>query len=94
VLGRLRRRPAITSKKGKRSRYSITKRRVPELIPVLRSQPASDMNHKPGCHYFPPGLQLPPQCLRGLLPILLLGAFSALTLLVGWQEGHPACKKT
>ena len=22
-----------------------------------------------------------------------LGAFSALTLLVGWQEGHPACKK-
>ena len=24
-------------------------------------------------HYFPPGLQLPPQPLRGLLPILLLG---------------------
>ena len=23
----------------------------------------------------------------------LLMAFSALTLLVGWQEGHPACKK-
>jgi len=23
----------------------------------------------------------------------LLVAFSALTLLVGWQEGHPACKK-
>jgi len=22
-----------------------------------------------------------------------IGAFSALTLLVGWQEGHPACKK-
>jgi len=22
-----------------------------------------------------------------------LCAFSALTLLVGWQEGHPACKK-
>ena len=21
-------------------------------------------------------------------------SFSALTLLVGWQEGHPACKKT
>jgi len=21
-------------------------------------------------------------------------AFSALTLLIGWQEGHPACKKT
>jgi len=26
--------------------------------------------------------------------LLLLVAFSALTLLVGWQEGHPACKKT
>ena len=25
---------------------------------------------------------------------LILCAFSALTLLVGWQEGHPACKKT
>ena len=25
---------------------------------------------------------------------LILYAFSALTLLVGWQEGHPACKKT
>jgi len=22
-----------------------------------------------------------------------ISAFSALTLLVGWQEGHPACKK-
>ena len=26
--------------------------------------------------------------------VCLVGAFSALTLLVGWQEGHPACKKT
>jgi len=25
--------------------------------------------------------------------ILCCSAFSALTLLVGWQEGHPACKK-
>ena len=24
----------------------------------------------------------------------MLSAFSALTLLVGWQEGHPACKKS
>ena len=23
----------------------------------------------------------------------MIAAFSALTLLVGWQEGHPACKK-
>jgi len=34
-------------KKGKGSPYSITERRVPELIPVLGSQPAGDMNHKP-----------------------------------------------
>jgi len=25
--------------------------------------------------------------------ITAIFAFSALTLLVGWQEGHPACKK-
>jgi len=25
--------------------------------------------------------------------VFSFGAFSALTLLVGWQEGHPACKK-
>ena len=31
------------------------------------------MNPAVGCHYFPPGLQLPPQPLRRLLPILLLG---------------------
>ena len=53
-------------RKGKASPYSTAKRRVPELIPVLGSQPAGDVSHKPG-HYFPPGLQLPPQPLRGLL---------------------------
>jgi len=35
------------SVKGKGSPYSITERRVPELIPVLGSQPAGDVNHKP-----------------------------------------------
>jgi len=61
--------------KGKGSPYSITERKVPELIPVLGSQSAGDVSLKPGvgCHYFPPGLQLPPQRLRGLLPISLLG---------------------
>ena len=34
--------------KVKGSPYSITERRVPELIPVLGSQPAGDVNHKPG----------------------------------------------
>ena len=32
----------------KSSPYSITERRVPELIPVLGSQPAGDVSHKPG----------------------------------------------
>ena len=32
----------------KASPYSITEHRVPELIPVLGSQPAGDVNHKPG----------------------------------------------
>jgi len=34
--------------KGKGSPYSITERRVPELIPVLGSQPTGDVSHKPG----------------------------------------------
>ena len=28
--------------------FSITERMVPELIPVLGSQPAGDVSHKPG----------------------------------------------
>jgi len=34
--------------KGKVSPYSITERRVLELILVLGSQPAVDVSHKPG----------------------------------------------
>jgi len=43
----------------KDSPYSITERRVPELMPVLGSQPAEDVSHKPdgGCRYFSSGLQ-------------------------------------
>ena len=33
--------------KRKGSSYSITERRVPVLIPVLGSQPAGDVTHKP-----------------------------------------------
>jgi len=36
------------SKKGKGSPYSITERRAQELIPVIGSQPAGDVSHKPG----------------------------------------------
>ena len=34
--------------KGKGSPYSITEQMIPELIPVLGSQPADDVSHKPG----------------------------------------------
>jgi len=36
------------SKKSKGSTYLITEHRVPELIPVLGSQPAGGVSHKPG----------------------------------------------
>ena len=39
---------AWTAVKVKSSPYSIAERRVPELIPVLGSQPAGDVSHKPG----------------------------------------------
>jgi len=35
-------------KRGKGSPYSTAERRVPELIPVLCSQPPDDVSHKPG----------------------------------------------
>ena len=38
----------LTVLKGKGSPYSVTERRVPELIPVHGSQSAGDMSHKPG----------------------------------------------
>jgi len=52
--------PTICMKKGSHT-HSIAERRVPELIPVLGSQPAGDVSHKPGgrLHYFPPNPQLP-----------------------------------
>ena len=67
--------------KSKGSPYSITERRglwVPELIPVLGSQPAGDVNHKPDGRLQllsarPAVTPARPQPLRGLLPILLLG---------------------
>ena len=40
--------PRISDRRvNKGSPYSITERRVPELIPVLGSQPAGDASHKP-----------------------------------------------
>ena len=67
--------PVDVNTKGKGSPYSITERRVPELIPVLDSQPASDVSHKPGGRlplFFARPAVIPPQPLRRLLPISLL----------------------
>jgi len=64
-----------TVHKGKGSPYLTAEHRVPELIPILGSQPAGDVSHKPGGRLplLSAGLQLPSQSLRGLLPTLLLG---------------------
>ena len=40
--------PPVLLVKCKGSPYSIAARRVPELIPVIGSQPAGDVSHKPG----------------------------------------------
>ena len=62
--------------KGKGSPYSITERRVPELIHVLGSQLAGDVSHKPGGR--PPLLSARPAVIPA---ILLLG-----------EQGHNGCK--
>ena len=53
----------------------MPERRVPELFPVLGSQPAGDVSHKPGGRL--PLLSARPavtsQPFRGLLPVSLLG---------------------
>jgi len=56
--------------KAKGSTYSITERRVPALIPVLGSQPAGDVSHKPDSRL--PLLSAMPLNIRGRLPVSLL----------------------
>jgi len=74
----------LIHKKGKASPYSITERRVPELIPVLGSQPAGDVSHKPGGRL--PLLSakpaVTPATLKRLLPILQLG-----------EQRHDGCEQ-
>jgi len=48
LTSRLPSHPLLGIGKGKDNLYSIAERRVPELIPVLGSQPAGDVSHKPG----------------------------------------------
>ena len=66
---------SLPVKEGKGSPYSITDRRVPELIPVLGSQPAGDMSHKPDdrLSLLSARPAVTPQPLRGQLPVSLLG---------------------
>ena len=70
--------------KRKGSPYLITEHRVRELIPVpaVSRQVTWVINPVVGCHYFPPGLQLSSQPLRGLLPISLLG-----------EQRHDGCEQ-
>ena len=62
----------------------ITERKVPKLIPVLGSQLAGDISHKPGgmLPLLSARPALPSQPLRGLLPILLLG-----------EQRHDGCEQ-
>ena len=82
--GRAMNRPVMMLK-GKGSLRSITDRTVPELIPVLGSQPAGDVSHKPGVRL--PLLSARPavirsQRLKGLLSISLLG-----------EQRHDGCEQ-
>ena len=62
----------------------ITERRVPELIPVLGSQPAGDVSHKPGGRlpllFARPAVT--PATLKRLLPVSLLG-----------EQRHDGCEQ-
>ena len=62
-------------KKSKGSPYSITECRVQELIPVLGSQPAGDVSHKPGGRLplISANLAVTPASLKRAATILLLG---------------------
>jgi len=70
--------------KGKGSPHSTAQRKVPELIAVLGSQSAGDVSHKPGGRLplLSARLRLPPQPLRWLLPVSLLG-----------EQRHDGCKQ-
>ena len=73
-----------SSVKGNGSQCSITERRVPELIPVLGSQPAGDVNHKPDGRLplFSARPAVTPATFKRVLPISLLG-----------EQEHSGCEQ-
>jgi len=78
-----------TDRKDKRFPYSITERRVPELIPVLGSQPAGDVSHKPGGRL--PSLSARP----AVTPATLKRAASVAVLpnLLFGEQRHNGCEQ-
>jgi len=72
------------SKKGTGSPYSNTERRVPEMIPVLGSQPAGDVSHKLGG-------RLP---LLSATPAVILATLkAAATNFAAWWQRHNGCEQ-
>jgi len=73
------------SLKKVKAAHTFAERRVRELIPVLGSQPADDVSHKPGGRL--PLLSArpavtPATLIRGLLPISLFG-----------EQRHDGCEQ-
>jgi len=74
-------------KKGKGRSYSITERRVPEMIPFLCSQPAGDVSHKPGGRL--PLLSARP----AVTPATLKRAATNLPISLLDQQRHDGCEQ-
>ena len=72
--------PPIKSR-SKKVKVAHALRRVPELIPVLGSQPAGDVSHKPGYPRLPL-LSARPAVTLATLPISLLG-----------EQRHDGCEQ-
>jgi len=75
----------LVSLKKVKVAHTFAERRVRELIPVLGSQPADDVSHKPGGRL--PLLSArpavtPATLIRGLLPISLFG-----------EQRHDGCEQ-
>jgi len=71
----------IADKKGNGNPYSTAEGRVPELIPVLGSQPAGHVSHKPAGRL--PLLSARPAVALATLPISLLG-----------EQRHNGCEQS